>query len=210
MEERVRCHWQATSGKTHRIYVGVPHRLDRPVSGALIFTRNRRASGRVAQQFALQQIEKTYLALIEGMPEQLEGTWQDYLAKDPQRAHVRVVTASQPDALLAILSYQVLAIRKQETLVAVQLHTGRTHQIRVQFASRGYPVLGDFQYGSQRNFDHSITDPRRSAVALHARRIRFRHPTRPYFVTVTAPVPAAWNELIPGVEQWIFDQERKI
>ena len=159
MEVRVRRCWQAQADKSYHLYVGVPHRLDRPVSGVLVFTRNVRATQRLARQFEQRTLEKVYLALVEGRPP-AAGEWCDPLRKVPGRARVEVVTTDHRDAKEARLAYQVLAEIGDASLVAVQLMTGRTHQIRVQFAHRGFPILGDDQYGSCRPFGQPWNDAR--------------------------------------------------
>lgn len=195
MEARVRSYWQTTEHKSHHLYVGVPHRLDRPASGVLLFARNIRATQRLSAQFQNRTIEKSYLVAVAAADLTGSGTWIDYLYKLPDKPRVITVASDDPRGRMAELHYCILASGQGVALASVQLLTGRTHQIRVQFASRGYPILGDEMYGSTTLFGPTVADPREQSIALHAHRLRFRHPTRPYSVSVSAPPPDAWRQL---------------
>ena len=199
MEERVRRHWQLESERSYHVYVGVPHRLDRPVSGALVFTRNIRATQRLARQFEQRTVHKFYVALVEGRPP-AGAEWRDSLRKVAGRAWVEVVLDGQPGAKEARLSYQLLTDYGKASLVLVQPQTGRTHQIRVQFAHRGFPVLGDDQYGARQAFGRAWNDPRQRSIALHARRLCFRHPTLPHAVDLRAPLGPDWHAFSETME----------
>jgi len=183
------------SGCAGEVYLAVPHRLDRPVSGAIVFASHIRAARRLSRQFESRRIEKVYWACVAGgvLPE--VGTWRDVLRKIPGQARAEVVAADHPEGREAVLHYCVLGRAEWGTWLEIRLETGRTHQIRIQAASRGWPVLGDEQYGSAVPFGIQHEDPRRRAVALHARRLVFRDPMTKQTVDVTAPAPAAWQEL---------------
>lgn len=197
MERQVRDFYRHREGKSGNIYLGVPHRLDRPASGALVFARHQRAARRISAQFDRREVRKIYWAIVEGRVAPPAGTWRDFLLKSPDRAHVQVVTGDQAGCREAILQYRVLQAQDDVTLIEVTLETGRTHQIRVQAASRGYPIWGDLQYGARRLFGCVPEDERQRAIALHARRLVFRHPMLDETVDVTAPLspnwPGAWN-----------------
>jgi 23S rRNA pseudouridine1911/1915/1917 synthase len=196
MKDYLRCR----EGKTGNIYVGVPHRLDRPVSGALLFARHVRATRRLAEQFRGRLVRKIYWAIVEGRPDQESGTWQDFVRKIPGRAAAEVVAETHPEARPATLQYVVRHTTELFSSLEIELQTGRTHQIRVQAASRGFPVVGDTQYGSRQTFGPSTDDFRRQAIALHARSLEFFHPMTRAPVTVAAPLPVSWAALADDLQ----------
>ncbi len=185
----------ALAAPAERIYLGVPHRLDRPVSGAMVFATTRKATRRLAEQFEHREVQKVYWACVAGTVEPDRGTWQDFMRKVPGRAHAEIVPPEHPDAQLAVLHYRVLDRASFGTWLEIVLETGRTHQIRVQAASRGHAILGDEQYGSAVPFGPVVDDPRARAIALHGRRLTFRHPTSKEQVCVTAALPDYWQAL---------------
>lgn len=149
LESQVKVYLKSKMNKPGRVYLGVPHRLDRPVSGVIVFAKNSKAAARLAEQFRERLVRKIYLAVTEGIPQPSEGTMIDWLLKDAVAAHVNVVTNDVENAKRAVLDYEVIAVRDNRALVRIQLHTGRMHQIRVQFASRGWPIVHDLQYGAK-------------------------------------------------------------
>ena len=142
------------------------HRLDRVVSGLMVLARNAGAASELSRQIREGNFEKTYLAVVHGCPE-LSGTWVDLLGRDKARKMTYVAQEPGKGILEASLSYEVLACADNMSRVKIQLHTGRTHQIRVQFASRGFPLVGERKY-SERN------DP--CEIALWSYRLGFTHP----------------------------------
>lgn len=176
-------------------YLGMIHRLDRPVSGCIAFARHLRATQRLAKQFADRTVSKTYWAVVEGHVEADEGTWTDYLHKHHGMAQAMVVREDHPRGKHAVLHYQVRARLENATWLEIQLETGRTHQIRIQAGSRGHAVLGDSQYGSTTAFGTQFELVRDRAIALHARELGFRHPMRDEQVTIIAPLPSPWEPL---------------
>lgn len=194
LEVRVKQFLKQRDNKPGKVYLGVPHRLDRPASGALVLGRHVRAARRLSEQFSGRTIEKVYWVLVEGAPRPERGTWTDYLRKVPDEARAEVVEASHPDARRAVLHYRVLEQAGGLSWVQIALETGRTHQIRVQASVRGHPVVGDLQYGAGRPFGPAASNPRDRWIALHARELTFRHPMTREAVTVAAPLPAPWNE----------------
>jgi 23S rRNA pseudouridine1911/1915/1917 synthase len=197
LEIRVKEFYRQREGKPAdaNIYLGLPHRLDRPVSGAIVFARHVRAAQRLSTQFENRTVTKSYWAFVEGAVSPDEGTWTDYLHKRHGMAQAEVVDASHPAAKHAVLHYRVLWRGPQGTWLEIELETGRTHQIRVQAASRGYAVVGDSQYGSTTAFGDSALDLRDRPIALHARNLGFRHPMTDESVEVTAPLPRDWEAL---------------
>jgi len=195
MEVRIKEFLKARDARPGNIYLGVPHRLDRPVSGALVVARHVRACRRLSDQFAGRTVNKVYWVCVQGEVDPDAGTWRDMLRKVPDQPRAEVVAADHPDGREAVLRYRTAYRIEQGTRLEIELETGRTHQIRVQAAVRGHPVLGDLQYGATADFGPPAADPRLRAIALHARSLRFRHPMTQETVTVEAPLPATWRSL---------------
>lgn len=195
LEMRVRAMLRDRDPTAERIYVGVPQRLDRPASGAMVLGRSRRATRRLAEQFESRLVDKLYWACVEGHVEPAIGRWEDFLRKVPGEARSEVVDEAHPEGRFAGLAYRVLQRYDWGTWLEVRLETGRTHQIRIQAASRGYPLLGDVQYGSCRPFGPQYDDARLRAIGLHSRRLQFSHPKTREPVAVMAPLPDAWTTL---------------
>lgn len=192
LEFRVKQFYRQREGKEGNIYLGVPHRLDRPVSGVIVFARHVRAARRISDQFERRQVEKTYWALVAGQVEPDAGTWIDHLFKVANEPRTIVVDSSNPEGRNAILHYRVLQRLPTSTWLEIRLETGRTHQIRVQTSSRGHAVLGDRLYGSDVDFGPPTEDGREQFIALHARSISLEHPMRRERLTITAPLPPQW------------------
>jgi 23S rRNA pseudouridine1911/1915/1917 synthase len=195
VEVRIKAFLKQREGKTSGdVYLGVPHRLDRPVSGAMVFARNIRATRRLAEQFEGRMVDKLYWALVQGAVPDEEGTWRDFTRKVPDEPRAEIVDRLHPDARLAVLNYRVRQRLGDVTWLEIKLETGRMHQIRLQVAARGFPIVGDAQYGSSRIFGPQTEDWRERWIGLHARLICFRHPMSRERVEVTAPLPQAWSE----------------
>ena len=195
LEVRIKAFLKARDAKPGNVYLGVPHRLDRPASGAMVFGKHVRATRRLAEQFEARQVRKVYWACVAGEVQPEEGTWEDFLCKIPGQPRAEVSRPDEPDARRAVLHYRTQGRGPWGTWLEIELETGRTHQVRVQAASRGHPILGDAFYGSTVAFGEQIEDQRLRAIALHARSITFHHPMTGELVTVTAPVAGAWLEL---------------
>jgi 23S rRNA pseudouridine1911/1915/1917 synthase len=177
------------------IYLGLPHRLDRPVSGAIVLARNVRAAQRLSAQFENRTVSKAYWAFVEGTVSPDEGTWTDYLHKRHGMAQSEVVDAAHPAAKHAVLHYRVIWQGAAGAWLEIELETGRTHQIRVQAGSRGHAVAGDSQYGSRLPFGDPGLELRDRPIALHARQLGFKHPMSGEPVDVIAPLPRVWQSL---------------
>ena len=183
MPELLRRHYQSRGQSD---YVATVHRLDRIVGGVMLFSRRREITGKLAAAVQNREITKEYLAVLRGHPAEPSGTLTDLLFRDAAHNKSYVVDRMRKGVREASLDYQELGRTDTLSLVRVRLHTGRTHQIRVQFASRGLPLLGDIRYGSK---DPSCT------AALWSRRLAFRHPATGRMIDVSWPPPASypWN-----------------
>ncbi|MBE6919140.1 MAG: RluA family pseudouridine synthase [Ruminococcaceae bacterium] len=161
------------------------HRLDAAVSGVMVFARSAKAASLLSEQIRNRQFQKEYLAVVHGAPP-AEGTLCDLLGRDTVRRITYVADAPGKDVREAKLSYRVLGCCEGYSLVSICLHTGRTHQIRVQFASRGWPLAGDRKYGVEDGFD---------TIALWSHRITFTHPETGEAMGFTAlpPKEGAWE-----------------
>jgi 23S rRNA pseudouridine1911/1915/1917 synthase len=193
--------WQAKAYLKERylkkgnVYLGIPHRLDRPASGVVLFARNTKAARRLAEQFQKRQVVKIYYAAVAGDVEPESGTWEDWLHKVAAEARSERVMPDTPGAKHALLRYRRVIKTDAVSVLEIQTETGRMHQIRVQAAARGWPILGDALYGSVSAFGPAAPLPRDRAIALHARRLTFLHPIRFEPLTVTAPFPEPWMGL---------------
>lgn len=154
--------------KPGNVFVGIVHRLDRPVGGVMVFARTSKAASRLSEQIRNRSFKKVYLAMIDKVPKQSEGRLENYLWKNEKENHVYVVNGSHSDAKKAVLDYKVVRIIGDKALVRVELHTGRPHQIRVQFANIGCSLVGDGKYGKVKG---------KSEIMLFSHSISFQHPT---------------------------------
>jgi len=195
LELRIKRFLKIRDQKPGRVYLGVPHRLDRPVSGAMVFARHVRAARRISEQFENRTVQKKYWAVVEGCIRPEQGTWSDFIRKIPDEARAEIVDREHPEGRIAVLHYRVLAFLDGATWLEIELETGRMHQVRVQAASRAHPVIGDAQYGSTASFGPQTADPRGRWIALHSRSLRFRHPMTREIVFQTAPLPQPWQGL---------------
>ncbi len=161
-------------------YIATVHRLDKITGGLMVFSRDKAVTGKLIAAVAEHRVEKEYLAVLRGHPEAREGELTDLLFRDAAKNKSYVVKRMRKGVREARLSYRVLAETEDLTLVRVRLHTGRTHQIRVQFSSRGLPLLGDIRYGSK--------DPRCTA-ALWSYRLALPHPRTGEKIDITQPPP---------------------
>ncbi len=173
-------------------YIGVIHRLDRGVGGVMVYARNPKAAAKLSAVVQAHEVKKEYLAIVHGVPDQKIGEWRDLLFHDRMKNKTYVVDRTRRGVKEAILSYEVLESREVAeygmlSLVRVTLQTGRTHQIRVQFSSRGFPLLGDGKYGARD----------RSPIALCSHKLSFSHPdTKKELTFCKTPDGAPWELLM--------------
>ena len=171
-------------------YLAFPHRLDRCVTGIMIGCTTKRATRLLSDQFAARRVQKAYLAVICG---QYVGddVWEDFVRKIPDQAKAEIVDESVPGAKLAKTKVEIIGQSQSGTLLRLWPETGRMHQLRIQAASRGFPILGDTLYGSPKSSVSESVD----RILLHAETISFRHPKNGIAVTMTSPA----DETVFGV-----------
>ena len=180
--------------KPGNVFAGVIHRLDRPVSGLVVFAKTSKALERMNTMFRQGEIKKTYWAIVKKLPPQTEGELVHYLIRNEKQNKSYACDNEKQNSQKAILFYKLLARSDNYFLLEIDLKTGRHHQIRCQLATIGCPVKGDLKYG----FDRSNTD---GGISLHSREISFIHPVSKEPITITAPVPddKLWKQFKPDV-----------
>lgn len=184
--DRAKAYVKEKYQKPGDVFLGVVHRLDRPVSGVVLFARTSKAAARLSDQFRSRTVHKTYLALVDAVVPSPTGSLRHALAKDRDSNRVAVVAPTVPGAQECLLDFRRLKRFGRRTLLEISPRTGRSHQIRVQLAAQGWPIVGDVKYGSKSTWPNGI--------ALHAAKITFDHPTRHEPVTIGAPPPPSWRE----------------
>ena len=171
--------------KPGNVYLGLVHRLDRPVSGIMVFAKTSKAASRLSDQVRKKEIKKTYMAVVKGIIKKDEDTFVDYLLK---LDNGNTIVTTKDNGKESVLTYKVLKrnYEKNETLVSIDLKTGRHHQIRVQFASRGYPLCGDQRYGKSE----------KTQIALCAYKLEFIHPTTKQLMKfeIEKPLDTYWTD----------------
>lgn len=172
--------------KPGNVYLGVVSRLDSLATGVIVLARTSKAARRLNEQFREARVGKTYWALVEQPPHPPQGECIDWVGKNEREHRMEVVSAGKPKAQKAMLTYRIIRRLSSATLVEVELKTGRKHQIRLQLASRGWPILGDRKYEGRRKFPEGI--------ALLSRRLELEHPVLRKPLHFTCPVPAAWEK----------------
>jgi len=175
-------------GPERKGFLAPLHFLDRPVSGVVMFARSSKAAARISDQFRKRTIHKVYQALVWGHPPADNGVLEDYLSKDKDANVTTVSHAGDKNAKACKLSYRLLSRCGRLSLLEVTPETGRSHQIRVQLASRGMPIFGDRKYGGDGELE--------GAIALHAASVTFAHPISGEQMTVNAPIPDVWHRIM--------------
>jgi 23S rRNA pseudouridine1911/1915/1917 synthase len=195
--------------KPGKVFIGIVSRLDAMTSGVLVLARTSKAASRLTEQFASKALKendrkqskskkatvlsprKVYLAAVEGKLDSEADHWTDHIRKDESAHRMRLSPTQRDDSKTAKLRYQSLAASQTNTIVAVELLTGRKHQIRTQFADRDHPILGDRKYGSQVKFQNGI--------ALHSWGLQLEHPTKRVPMWFEAPLPSSWAKFQHGL-----------
>jgi len=172
--------------KPGQVFMGVPHRLDRPVSGLVLFAKTSKALERLGVMFRDGAVHKTYWALCCDRPAQDSALLEDYLVRNEASNKSFVAASAKPGAKLAKLKYRYLRSTERYHLLEVELLTGRHHQIRCQLAHMGCIIKGDLKYGAPRSNPDG-------GICLHAREIKFVHPVKKTEIDLVAPVPASWK-----------------
>jgi len=192
LSDMVKAYLKERYQKPGNVFLGVVHRLDRPVSGVVLFAKTSKALPRLNKMFAEHQaVKKTYLAIVANRPPQPEGTLTHWLTRNEKQNTARAYDREVPGSKKAVLSYRLVAESERYFLLEVELLTGRHHQIRCQLAKIGCPIRGDLKYGAPRsNPDGSIS--------LHAWRLWLEHPVTHQDITIEAPLPEErlWQELM--------------
>lgn len=190
LSETVKQYLKEKYHKPGNVFIGVTHRLDRPVSGLVVFAKTSKALSRLNEMFKNSEVKKTYWAIVKQTPAETEGELVNYLVRNEKQNKSYAYDAEKPGSKKAILHYRLIARSDNYSLLEVDLKTGRHHQIRCQLAKMGCPIKGDLKYG----FPRSNPD---GSICLHARRVRFVHPVSKELIDVVAPVPSdnLWRSL---------------
>lgn len=191
LSEKVKQFLRNKYDKPGEVFCGVVHRIDRPVSGVVLFAKTSKALSRLNELFRAKDIQKTYWAVVKNKPKEDEATLVHYLIKDEQKNKSRAYKEPHKGALKSELHYKLLAKTDTYYMLEVNPITGRHHQIRVQLSSMGSPIKGDIKYG----FDRTNKD---ASIHLHARKITFTHPVKQTPITIIAPPPdeVVWNACV--------------
>lgn len=173
-------------GKPGNVFLGLVHRIDRPVSGVVLFARTSKAASRLANTFRTRRADKTYLAVVRGSLEHREGELHAFIERVRMRSRM---ATSEKGGKSAVLTYRLLDSRGELSLVEVTPLTGRHHQIRLQLAHDGHPIVGDLKYGAPSPLEDR-------SIALHAAALELDHPTREERIRIAAPPPAIfpWSQ----------------
>ena len=177
--------------KPGNVYLGLVHRLDRPVGGAMVFAKTSKAASRLSDLIRTGDIERGYVAIVRGQVVRKFDRLEHYLLKDTKKNKVSVVSAKNKNGKKAILDYELIQVKQELSKVAVRLQTGRSHQIRVQFQTIGHPLYGDQKYGVK------VNKPGQQ-IALWANHLAFKHPTKDERIEISCEQPNEypWNEFV--------------
>lgn len=188
LSETVKQYLKEKYNKPGNVFLGVVHRLDRPVSGIVLFARTSKALPRLNEMFKNSEVKKTYLAIVKNCPKETEGELVHYLVRNEKQNKSYAYDKEVKDSKKAILDYKLIGHSQNYYLLEVHLHTGRHHQIRCQLAKMGCPIKGDLKYG----FPRSNPD---GSICLHSRKVSFIHPVSKELIELEAPVPEGnlWN-----------------
>ena len=188
LSEMVQHYLKEKYNKPGNVFIGVTHRLDRPVSGLVVLAKTSKALSRLNDMFRTGEVQKTYWAIVKERPRELEGELEHWLVRNEKQNKSYAFDKEKPGAKKAILRYKLIGHSQNYHLLEVDLKTGRHHQIRCQLAKMGCPIKGDLKYGSPRSNPNG-------SICLHARRVKFIHPVSKQEIDLTAPLPPGnlWN-----------------
>ncbi|MDD3902512.1 MAG: RNA pseudouridine synthase [Sphaerochaeta sp.] len=195
LADKAKHYLKETYHKEGNVYLGIPHRLDRPTSGIVVYAKTEKALIRLNEMFKGSSVKKIYWAIVDKLPSQEEGTLIHYIIRDTKQNKSIATPIERKGSKLAKLDYRLIASSKTYHLLEIQLHTGRHHQIRAQLAAIGLHIKGDLKYG----FPRSNPD---GGICLHARKITFSHPVKKTEIELIAdPAPdALWQAFLQQVE----------
>lgn len=193
LSEQVKAYIKNKYDKPGEVFIGVPHRLDRPVSGVVVFARTSKALTRLNKMFQQkdEEIQKIYWAVVKNCPPLEEDVLTHYIVRNSEKNKSSAYNNDKKGGKKATLEYKLLTRSQKFFLLEVKLHTGRHHQIRCQLAKIGCPVRGDLKYGFPRSNSNG-------GISLHARKLSFMHPVRKEPITIIAPIPKEdnlWREM---------------
>ncbi len=194
--DKVKSYLKKKYNKKGNVYLGIAHRLDRPTSGVIVFTKTSKALSRINELFKKNDIKKTYWAIVNSMKEKNSDKLVNHLIKNKKQNKSYVTNSSNKESKKAILNYKKILDLEKYSLLSVKLETGRHHQIRTQLANIGYPIKGDLKYGYPRsNKDGSIL--------LHSRKISFIHPINKKNIKIIANPPKnnIWDLCLNSIQK---------
>lgn len=194
LADKVKEYLKVTYNKKGNVYLGIPHRLDRPTSGIVIFTKTDKALSRLCNAFRENDIKKKYWAVVDRAPSKSEGTLVHYLMRDSKKNKSFASLVKKKNTKESKLSYKLIGASKSFYLLEIDLHTGRHHQIRAQLATMNIHIKGDLKYG----FPRSNKD---GGICLHAREVSFLHPIKKEQITLVAnpPKDVVWDYFVNAV-----------
>ncbi len=182
LEDQIKAFIKVRDQKPGEVYLGVVHRIDRPVSGVVLFAKSSKALVRLNEMIRLRSVDKRYWAIVECCPSVESRELVHHIARDPKSNRSRAYDTPRPQTKEARLRYTVLGASKNYTLLEIELFTGRHHQIRAQLSKIGSPIKGDLKYGAKRSNPDG-------GISLHSRSMTFDHPVRKEPTTIVAPTP---------------------
>jgi 23S rRNA pseudouridine1911/1915/1917 synthase len=183
LDSQVKAYIAKKFNKPGEVFLGVVHRLDRPVSGVILYARTSKALERLNEMFRTRDVRKIYLAIVKNRPPEDESTIEHFVRKNESQNKSYTFETEVKGSKKASLTYKIISRSDKYYLLEVELHTGRHHQIRVQLAAIGCPIKGDLKYGYQRSNEDG-------SISLHARSLEFTHPVKKEKIIINAPLPA--------------------
>ncbi len=191
--DEVKYYLKQKYNKPGNVFLGMVHRLDRPVSGIVLFGKTSKGAARLSEQIRNHTIQKTYHALVHGTPKNHQSTLINYLKKDSDKNFVRVYDTPTPDALRAELSYETVESKNGKSILKILLKTGRPHQIRSQLAHMGHPIVGDIKYGAEKVLETESFGQKHSIICLCATSVEFQLATLDERKKIEIDFPKEWN-----------------